>query len=86
MSACCDSLTGMGDKTYPETQISDALNRACDDIIDAADLPDTGTRDALNLLVNATMVYLETPNATLSDVVANYDENDLDTVLSWITD
>lgn len=76
----------------PQT-LTHALNRAADDIIDAADLPDTGTRDALNLLVNAAGHYLDHPGASLEDVARDCydldeDERDgrepLDVILDWI--
>lgn len=56
--------------SYSPEAISAALNRAADDICEAAELPDSGTRDALNLLVNAAVFYLERPKAALKDVAA----------------
>jgi hypothetical protein len=71
--------------TFSLEQISEALNSAADEILEAVDAPDSGLRDALNLLVNAGLHYLEHPGADLSDVVsANYSAADLATVLSWI--
>src|SRR3954451_332707 len=32
--------------TFPEQAVSEAVNRAADDILDAIDAPDTGLRDA----------------------------------------
>jgi hypothetical protein len=72
--------------TYSREQVSAAINRACDDINAAAELPDEGVIDALNLLVNAAMTYLEAPDANLDDVIAgNYqlDEGG-DGPLEWI--
>lgn len=64
--------------THTTDEIRDALNRAANDVIAAADLDDTGCVDALNLLVNATVDYLADPTSTLVDVVAaNYDLSDL---------
>lgn len=63
-------------QVYSAEQVSAALNRAADDIISAAELPDTGTIDALNLLVNAAVSYLTDPGITLADVARdNYDTN-----------
>lgn len=70
---------------YTHDQIAAALNRAVEDIADAASLPDEGTIDALNLLVNAAVHYLEHPNDGLAEVVeASYDAT-LDEVLGWIS-
>lgn len=74
---------------YDREQISEALNRATDEICEAADLPDEGTRDALILLVNATLYYLEHKDADLATVAAQCytsepDEDMLDTVVRWI--
>lgn len=75
---------------HSRDDVSAALNRACDDIIAAADLPATGTVDALNLLVNATCEYLAGAASSLADVAADYGAEDsgrtLETVLGWITD
>lgn len=71
---------------YTHDQITAALNRASADIADAASLPDEGTIDALNLLVNAMTHYLEHPDDGLAEVVveADYDAT-LDEVLGWIS-
>jgi hypothetical protein len=55
------------------------MNRAADDVLEAINAPDEGTRDAVNLVVNAAMTYLGTPDATLQDAIdSNYqfDEDD----------
>lgn len=77
-------------------QVSAALNRAADDIIAAAELPETGTIDALNLLVNAALSYLADPSVTLADVardnyITNQDgqpgwtgQDALAEIISWI--
>ncbi|SIO86962.1 hypothetical protein [Nocardiopsis sp. JB363] len=70
---------------YTHHQISAALNRAVEDITDAARLPDVGTIDALNLLVNAATHYLEHPDDGLAEAVeVDYDAT-LDEVLGWIS-
>lgn len=71
---------------FTETEVSDALHKACQDIIEAAQLPETGTRDALNLLINATLVRLREPDQTLEDVAVQSYAEPLSTILDWITD
>lgn len=59
--------------SYSREQVSVAMNRAADDVLEAIDAPDEGTRDAVNLVVNAAMTYLEKPGATLTDAITeNY--------------
>jgi hypothetical protein len=60
-------------------EVSAAANRAADDVLEAIDAPDEGVRDAINLVVNATLTYLKSPDATLEEAIAaNYklDEGD----------
>jgi hypothetical protein len=64
--------------------ILEALNRAADDINDAADLPDSGTRDALNLLVNAASTYLAHPKADLDQVADECYSAPLSEIIGWI--
>ncbi|BBX30429.1 hypothetical protein [Mycolicibacterium alvei] len=70
-----------------EQQVHDVINEAADEVTAAAELGDTGTVDAMNLLANATLHRLFTkPTATLEEVVdACYDES-LSCVLSWINE
>jgi hypothetical protein len=84
-----DGVTGSGDAataaTYTKDAVSRAANDAADDILDAVEAGDAGLRDALNLLVNATLGYLTGDAEDLTDLVAiNYDEATYDEVLSWI--
>ena len=76
-------MADTAERTYTFDEVSAALNRAVDDIADAAALPDEGTRDALNLAVNVTLTYLATDSATLHDAADDYD-GDLDEILGWI--
>lgn len=70
---------------YSREEVSSALNRAADEVLDAAGAPDTGLRDAVNLVVNASLSYLTGEAATLAGVVeVNYDTETLDEVLDWI--
>jgi hypothetical protein len=82
------SVTQVADSTavFSETEVSDALNKACEDIIEAAQLPETGTRDALNLLVNAASVRLREPDQTLEGVAKQSYGEKLRTILEWITE
>jgi hypothetical protein len=80
--------------TFTEHDVSAAINKAADDILDAVDAPGTGLRDALNLMVNAAVSYLRREAATLRDVIdLNYDIDEEDeeeagdnysTVLGWV--
>jgi hypothetical protein len=70
--------------TFTETQVSDTLNKACEDIIAAAQLPETGVRDALNLLVNATSIRLRDPEQTLEQIAEQAYQETLATILDWI--
>jgi hypothetical protein len=74
-------------QTYTRDAVSEAANLAADDILDAVQAGDAGLRDALNLLVNATLSYLTGEADDLTDVVAiNYGEAAYDEVLSWIAE
>jgi len=80
------SVPQVADSTpvFTETEVNDALNKACEDIIEAAQLPETGTRDALNLLVNAASVRLRGPDQTLEGVAEQSYGEKLKTLLEWI--
>lgn len=73
-------------KSFTLDEIRWALNAACDDISDAAELPDEGVIDALNLLINATVHYLESPDGRSLEraVEASYDRASLDDITDWI--
>jgi hypothetical protein len=55
---------------FTEQPVRDALNNAGDDILDAVAAGDEGLRDAISLLVNATISYLLGEADHLSGVVA----------------
>lgn len=58
---------------FTRDKVSVAANRAANDVLEAIDAPDEGVRDAINLVVNATLTYLEHPDATLQEAIgANY--------------
>lgn len=69
-------------------QVKAALNGAADSIEEACKLPESGVIDAINLMINATLHYLEHPGATLREVIAaEYDEETTyEDVISWIED
>lgn len=69
---------------FTERQVAEALNHAADDILDAVDAPDSGLRDAMNLIVNATVAYLTGQARDLQDVVASCYDAPYAEVLSWI--
>jgi hypothetical protein len=73
-------------RTLSETAVSDTLNKACEEIISAAQLPETGARDALNLLVNTALIRLRDPEATLERIAREAYAETLETVLGWIDD
>lgn len=71
------------DPTDMADRVAQAFNQAADDVLTAAD-DDERLRDAVNLVVNAGMHYLDNPQASLEEAIEdNYDE-DTHTVLSWI--
>lgn len=70
--------------TYTPAAVEQALNKAADDVLEAACAGDEGLRDAVNLVVNATMCYLSGDAANLEMVAAQNYSEDLDTILGWI--
>jgi len=74
----------MAEQTYTEDQVSAALNKAADDILDATEAEDEGLRDALNLMVNAVGAYLSGKSTDLEQVAALNYEADLDSIVGWI--
>lgn len=71
-------------QTWTTDEVSAALNRAADDIAEAAEAEDEGLRDALNLMVNATAAYLSGEAEDLVQVAALGYDADLSSILSWI--
>lgn len=69
---------------FSAQQVTDAVNRAADDILDAVDAGDEGLRDAMNLIVNATVAYLTGQAQNLEEVVQQGYDADYPTVLTWI--
>ena len=78
----------MTELSVAESTVRDVLNQCADEICDAAGLPDSGARDALNLLVNAALHRLFTnPDAELDEVVEScYGDATYAEVLDWIND
>jgi len=62
---------------------SGPLSRAADMVLDAIDAPDTGVRDAINLVVNVAGHLLEHPDASLEDAIAASYQEEPETVLGW---
>ena len=71
-------------KIYTEDEVSAALNKAADDILEATEAEDEGLRDALNLMVNAVSAYLSGKSTDLEQVAALNYEADLDSIVGWI--
>jgi hypothetical protein len=75
--------------TYTEAQIGQTLNSAADDVLEAIDAPDEGVRDAINLVVNVAMHYLEHPepsdaHSVQSAIDASYElDNSGDGPIEW---
>ena len=69
---------------FTAQQVADAVNHAADDILEAVVAGDEGLRDAMNLIVNATLGYLTGEAQNLQDVVEQGYDADSPTVLSWI--
>jgi hypothetical protein len=77
------SESGPVTKVYNRDAISDALNRAAEQVLDRIGNGEWST-DLINLLVNASLHYLDNPGDDLAAAIdANYDE-DANTVLGWI--
>lgn len=88
-SALADDVEALLDRhartalpAFARDRISEAMNRAADDIIELAPEADQ-IRDSANLIVNAALHYLENPGSTLQEAIeANYNEAVAD-VLEW---
>jgi len=71
--------------TYTYDQIIDVANRAADMVVDELELPDTGSRDVVNLVVNAIGSLLREPDTnSLNDVIRDNYEEEPDEVRSWV--
>lgn len=87
-SDLADEILQVLDRTDPpraatHERIGIALNRAADEVLEIArDDGDELLRDAVNLVVNAGLHFLEHPDASLQDAVRdNYDEEFADELL-----
>lgn len=75
-------------------QISDAFNRAAEDVLRVAGQEDQRLVDAVNLVVNAGLHYVEHPDSDLDDAIeASYADADAAesrgiaaTVRGWLSD
>lgn len=75
----------MASTHYTYEEVSAALNRAADDVLDVTNAGDEGLRDAINLVVNAAGSYLKGEAGSLAEVAEkNYDEAALEDILGWI--
>ncbi|GAA0475581.1 hypothetical protein Aca07nite_84500 [Actinoplanes capillaceus] len=73
-----------GEAAFTAQQVLDALNTAADDILAAVDAGDSGLRDGINLMVNATIAYLRGDADDLRTVAANSYGEDISDILDWI--
>jgi hypothetical protein len=71
-------------ESYSIEEVTAALNRAADDLLQVTDAGDEGVRDAVNLLVNAAMAYLTGEAGTLTEVAEKNYDVPLDNILGWI--
>jgi hypothetical protein len=72
---------------FTDDEVVTALNEAANDTVDTGDTGDTGDeglRDALNLMVNATIAYLRGDARDLREVVEHSYGEDYQTVLGWV--
>lgn len=86
----------MTESQYSYEEIHAVINQAANEIIDLAQLPDSGTVDALNLLVSATLLRLGNQRLSMKKVAATYgltdyrtdkklsDKKALDRIVEWI--
>ncbi|MDT5024259.1 MAG: hypothetical protein QOE61_685 [Micromonosporaceae bacterium] len=79
-------LAAQGSATpmFSAQQVTDAVNRAAADFLDAVDAGDEGLRDAMNRMVNATVAYLTGQAQDLTAVIQQGYDADYPTVLTWI--
>ncbi len=61
--------------TYTKEQVSTAVNSGVDLVIDG---------DTANLVVNAIMTLLDSPQATIEEIIEECYQEDPETVLSWV--
>lgn len=71
------------ERRFTEAELESAANRAGDDILERIDASDEGQRDLVNLVVNATAVYLGDPEATLDDAIRASYPLEPEEVLEW---
>jgi len=64
---------------YSYERIHRVINETADEIIEAAELPETGVVDAINFLVSATLERLSEPDRSLAKVARSYALVDFET-------
>jgi hypothetical protein len=70
--------------TFTLDQVQEVLNKVVHDIDMATTMPGTGTRDALNLMVNATINYLAGVSSTLEEVAERNYSATFTQIIGWI--
>lgn len=79
-----DALALSPNKRWAASTVSKALNRAANCLEDR--MGDEGPRDAVNLVVNAAVYYLENPDKrNLEQAIEEHYSDSPDEVLDWIT-
>ena len=78
-------MTDISNTTYRSRAVQNAVYRARDEILAVLDCPEESSiPDALNLMADAALVYLDCPNAELRDVVALcVDDGDYEETIEW---
>ena len=64
-------------------EMTAALNRAADVVLEAIDAPDDGVRDAINLVVNAAVHFHQHPDSDLEAAIAASYQERPEAVLDW---
>ena len=81
---------------YSYELIHQVINTTADDLIEAAELPDSGVVDVINFLVSATLQRLAEPGRSFQNVALSYGLTDyqtneplpgkqaLETIVAWM--
>lgn len=81
------AVNGGGERLVTEAEVRQAVNGTADDVLAVAGEPETGIRDAINLVVNGALHRLfKNRDADLAEIVmVNYsDEVTVSEVVEWI--
>ena len=84
LGALTAALDTSGRDSHDREQVTELANQIADTRLEGE--PDTGLRDAINLLVNAGIGYLDGTREDLAGVARSCYSIELDTILGWIAD